>query len=73
MTILNYVIITPLRNEILTLETTLRSVINQSRTPKYWFILDDGSSDGSPEVVMNYCNKYPWIKLERLSDRGMIL
>lgn len=70
MTILNYVIITPLRNEILTLETTLRSVINQSRTPKYWFILDDGSSDGSSEVVMNYCNKYPWIKLERLSDRG---
>lgn len=67
---LSYIIITPLRNEITTVEATLRSIINQSRTPKYWLILDDGSSDGSPDVVMNYSNKYSWIKLERLSDRG---
>lgn len=67
---LSYIIITPLRNEIATIEKTLLSVVNQSIKPGYWLILDDGSTDGSTDIAIKYCDKYPWIKLERVRDRG---
>jgi len=46
-----YTIITPVRDEEKFIEFTLESVINQSLMPAEWFIVDDGSSDQTPQIL----------------------
>ena len=45
-------------------------MVNQNILPRLWVIVDDGSSDGTPEIVEKYVNEYSWIKLVRREDRG---
>lgn len=61
-----YTIISPTKNESEYIEFTLRSIVEQSLLPVRWVIVDDGSSDGTPEIVDKYLRKYPWIELIRL-------
>ncbi len=68
-----YIIVTAMRNEINTVETTIRSVLSQTEPPKAWIILDDGSTDGSTDIVNNYAIQYPWIISIALPDRGFDL
>ena len=65
-----YIIITPMRNEIRTAEVTLKALLKQTVLPNKWIILDDGSSDGSEQVVANYAKEYPWISHIKIADRG---
>ncbi len=65
-----YYIITPMRNEIRTIETTIKAVLTQSVLPEKWVILDDGSTDGSEKVVAKYAKDISWIEYVRLEDRG---
>ena len=65
-----YIIITPMRNEIRTVETTIKSLLVQTVLPVKWVILDDGSSDGSEAIVEKYAKEYPWIHLVKIKDRG---
>jgi len=60
---MKYVLITPAHNEATFIERTLESVIAQTRLPERWIIVDDGSSDATPEVVRTYVKHYPWIEL----------
>ncbi len=62
---MNYVLITPARNEGAFIEKTLASVCAQTAPPARWVIVDDGSTDRTPEIVENYTNRYPWIELVR--------
>ena len=62
---LSYVLITPARNEARFIGGTIRSVIAQTRLPQMWVIVSDGSTDGTDEIVRNYLQEYPWIKLIR--------
>jgi poly-beta-1,6-N-acetyl-D-glucosamine synthase len=64
----SYVIISPAKNESRYIEFTLRSIIAQSVRPAYWIIVDDGSSDSTPEIVKNYGKEHPWIKLLSLPN-----
>ncbi len=48
---LEYVLITPARNEAEFIEETIRSVIAQTVLPKRWVIVSDGSTDGTDEIV----------------------
>jgi biofilm PGA synthesis N-glycosyltransferase PgaC len=66
---LNYVLITPARNEAQYIDLTLRSMIAQSRTPLKWVIVSDGSTDGTDEIVRGYMAEYPWIELLRMAER----
>jgi glycosyltransferase involved in cell wall biosynthesis len=66
---MNYVIITPARNEAGVIGTTLESVVAQTRLPSRWVIVDDGSSDRTPEIVEEYAQRYPWIVLVRRPAR----
>ena len=60
---MNYIIITPAYNEELHIEFTLLSVVKQTVLPKEWIIVDDGSIDGTAEIVKKYAKKHSWIKL----------
>ena len=60
---LQYVLITPARNEEAFIEQTIRSVVAQSVLPERWVIVDDGSTDRTTEFVQGYAKRFPWIQL----------
>ena len=59
-----YVLITPARNEANFIELTLKSVVAQSARPVKWVIVNDGSTDGTAEIVKKYASANPWIELD---------
>jgi glycosyltransferase involved in cell wall biosynthesis len=64
-----YVLITPARNEETFLEKTIQSVVAQSVLPERWVIVDDGSTDRTPEIAEASSRRYPWIELVRRPQR----
>jgi glycosyltransferase involved in cell wall biosynthesis len=66
---LEYVLITPARNEAAFIEKTLQSVIAQTVLPKRWVIVSDGSTDGTDEIVRKYQEGREWLELVRLPER----
>jgi glycosyltransferase involved in cell wall biosynthesis len=64
-----YVLITPARNEEAFIEKTIESVIHQTVLPVKWVIVDDGSTDKTPEIVSRYVAKYPWIEMVQKPQR----
>src|SRR5882724_6604393 len=65
-----YVLITPCRDEAKYARRTLDSVAAQSLPPALWVIVDDGSRDGTPAILEEYAERFPYIKVVRRSDRG---
>jgi glycosyltransferase involved in cell wall biosynthesis len=65
-----YVIITPVRDEEVHLEATIRSVVTQTYPPTEWMIVDDGSSDKTADIAQRYAAKHSWIQIVRRPDRG---
>ena len=65
-----YVVVSPCRNESAYMRRTLESVINQSLRPALWVVVDDGSSDGSLEIIREYMERFDWIRLVEIPDRG---
>ncbi len=66
---MNYVLITAARNEQSVIAHTLASVVSQTRLPARWVIVDDGSEDGTAEIVAEYARAHPWIELVRRPPR----
>jgi biofilm PGA synthesis N-glycosyltransferase PgaC len=64
-----YVIITPARNEQDYIELTIRSMIAQSIKPLKWVIVSDGSTDRTDEIVERYAATTPWIELVKRPPR----
>lgn len=58
----SYCIITPAFNEAAFIEKTITSILCQTILPVKWIIVDDGSTDGTAEIVKGYANKYDFIK-----------
>jgi glycosyltransferase involved in cell wall biosynthesis len=65
-----YVLISPCRNEAAYMRQTLDTVIGQSVKPAKWVIVDDGSSDETPQILGEYRAKHDWIEVVTRSDRG---
>jgi glycosyltransferase involved in cell wall biosynthesis len=63
---LQYVLITPARNEEAHIEKTLSSVVNQTVLPMKWIIVNDGSSDSTGQIVRRYLANCPWMELVEL-------
>jgi biofilm PGA synthesis N-glycosyltransferase PgaC len=66
---LEYILITPARNEADYIEKTLKSVVAQTVLPKRWLIVSDGSTDGTDELVRKYQPGREWLELIRLPER----
>jgi glycosyltransferase involved in cell wall biosynthesis len=66
----DYVIVTPCRDEEDHIEATIRSVVSQSRPPKLWVIVDDGSTDATPLILKRAAAEFPFIKVVERTDRG---
>lgn len=49
---------------------TLDGVIAQTVRPAVWVIVDDGSTDRTPQILAEYATKHPFIKVVRRDDRG---
>lgn len=64
-----YVLITPARNEEAFIEKTIESVIHQTVRPVKWVIVDDGSTDKTPEIVSRYLTQYSWIEMVQMPLR----
>jgi glycosyltransferase involved in cell wall biosynthesis len=65
-----YVVISPCRNEAQYMRQTLDSVIAQSVRPAKWIIVDDGSTDRTPEILAEYKDRHDWIEVVTRADRG---
>jgi poly-beta-1,6-N-acetyl-D-glucosamine synthase len=65
-----YVLISPCRDEAKYMRYTLDSVIAQSIRPAKWIIVNDGSTDSTPQILAEYRAKYDWIEVVTRSDRG---
>jgi poly-beta-1,6-N-acetyl-D-glucosamine synthase len=66
----NYVLITPARNEEAHIEHAIQAVVGQTRLPLRWVIVSDGSTDGTDEIVQRCARQHPWIELIRTPDRA---
>ena len=65
-----YVLISPCRNEADFMRQTLDSVIAQSVRPALWVIVDDGSTDATPQILAEYSAQHEWIRIVTREDRG---
>ena len=59
----NYIIFTSAYNEASNIEKTIKSVIKQNILPNQWIIVNDGSTDNTAEIILNYKSKYNFIDL----------
>ena len=65
-----YVLISPCRNEAQYMRQTLDTVVGQSVLPAKWVIVDDGSSDATPQILAEYAALHAWIEVVTRKDRG---
>jgi len=65
-----YLLISPCRNEAQYMRQTLDSVIAQTIPPARWVIVDDGSTDDTPQILKTYASQYPWMQIVTRHDRG---
>lgn len=65
-----YLIVTPCRNEEQYLPVTIETVAAQTIQPACWVIVDDGSTDRTPEILREASEKHPFIKVVQRQDRG---
>ena len=67
---MKYVVVSPVRDEERYVERTLVSMIQQQVKPVRWIIVDDGSSDRTPEVLARYAKKQGFIQIVRREVAG---
>jgi glycosyltransferase involved in cell wall biosynthesis len=65
----SYCLLTACKNEVKFIGDTIRSVTGQSLRPRLWIILDDGSNDGTAELVQQLSQGHDWIQLHLLGPR----
>jgi glycosyltransferase involved in cell wall biosynthesis len=66
---LQYVVITPARNEAGYIDRTLESMAAQICPPLRWVIVSDGSTDGTDDIVNEYARRTNWIELLRMPEQ----
>lgn len=49
---------------------TLDTVLGQSLRPALWVIVDDGSTDETPQILAEYAARHPWIRIVTRLNRG---
>ncbi|KPK54474.1 MAG: glycosyl transferase family 2 [Myxococcales bacterium SG8_38_1] len=49
---------------------TLETVTSQSEPPALWVIVDDGSTDATPEILRDWASRFDYIRVVTRADRG---
>ena len=65
-----YCLITPCRNEAKFIRRTLETTTAQSVPPTRWVIVDDGSTDETPQILAEYAQRHAYIHVVKRADRG---
>ncbi len=63
---IDYVAITPARDEEQYLPGLISSLASQDIRPRLWIVLDDGSSDRTPDILDRAAGDHPWIDVHHL-------
>lgn len=64
------IVVSPGRNEAAYMRRTLDSMVAQTQRPALWIIVDDGSTDDSPQILAEYAAQHDWIRVLSKPDRG---
>ena len=62
-----YIVISPAKDESERIEKTIDSMLAQSVKPVHWVVVDDGSTDNTPEILDKYAATTDWISVIRLN------
>ncbi len=65
-----YCLITPCRDEEEFAEVTLKSISEQTESPSLWIVVDDGSGDRTPQILRQWQEKLPYLRVITRPDRG---
>ena len=63
-------VISPCRDEERTLERTIACMRAQTLPPATWVVVDDGSTDRTPEILDAAAAEIPWLRVVRRANRG---
>ena len=67
---INYVIVTPVKDEEKYISFVLDSVISQTIKPAQWIIVDDGSIDKTRDIIAGYTATHEWISCIETGNTG---
>ena len=70
MTLPAYVIVSPVRDEAEHLGRTIESIVEQQHRPGEWVIVDDGSSDATPQIAAAAAAEHDWIRVVTRPERA---
>ena len=59
---IKFAIVTPVKDEINHFPKTVKSILSQEVKPQKWIIIDDGSTDGTTEVIKKAEEENDWIE-----------
>jgi glycosyltransferase involved in cell wall biosynthesis len=65
-----YVIVSPVRDEAEHLGRTIESIVAQQHRPAEWVIVDDGSSDATPQLAAAAAAEHDWIRVVTRPERA---
>lgn len=68
---LDYVVVTPARNEQENLKRLAAALAAQTRPPSAWLVVDDGSTDGTRDLIAELASALPWLSvIDRAQGEG---
>lgn len=65
-----YCLVTPCRNEAQYIRATLETTCAQTIPPALWVIVDDGSTDETPQILSEFAARHDFIRIVNREDRG---
>jgi glycosyltransferase involved in cell wall biosynthesis len=66
----DYLLVSPCRDEAQYVKRTLDSVAAQTVLPKLWVVVDDGSTDGTSQMLDEAASKSSYLRVIHRRDRG---
>ena len=69
---LSYAVITPARDEAANLPRLAAALAGQTYSPRAWIVVDDGSTDATPDILAGLAAEHAWVRhLDRSSAEGL--